>query len=857
MFRPSKSANPLPMLYVCLLFFLAVSPGLLAQTDLVGQTISLVGRSLNSEIRIAPAPPRDSTLPAKRALLIGINTYNPVLPPHCCDPTKKNCDPTDNSNPPGGIHNLCGPVSDVTSFQSILEKYYDFDASDVHLLTDSQASRKNILAGIQKYLLADTRPGDLSVFIFAGHGSQRFNSLSDKPGQWDQTIVPQDVLTGAEPIRDKELARLFKQILSKGVRLTAVFDSCYSGAITRGIPRGGVARFVFADDRDAKDAPDSGQTVEQMGAVVLSAAQPDESALEDAGSAATYPHGFFSSALGKALTTLPPDAPAIDLIRATDSLMASDNHPDQHPKLGGPERQPPFSFAGATRGPLTLAVKEVVGAHVKLDGGRELGIGEGSILREKSSASKVSNVGAAPETPAFELKILDASGMGLSLADVTHGNPSGIKVGSLFEIEKLAVPDTDRLRVWAPKPAGEAALASATVEIQKLSQSSRIDWVADPIKQSPTHVVEWNGDAWTVRSWNGKSEVIETLGPHLDAGVVLAQIGTVGGAKPKLFVAIPPTDAFWKSLATSLSLDSQSSHVALSARSDAHYLLVGRLNGDAIEYAWVLLGAVQDPKSPLVASEVKGESLCSPNTPLPLRSDWFAAGITEDSRSAAAGNLGDLALRLSRIVLMQNLTSSFDGSGFPYHLRLKNMATGTLLDSGVVHEGESYGYSLVADPSKMLLGVDARWVYVFSLDCTGKGQLTFPFASEGNAFNHLPLKTASGDSDAKPEIPLTGNPNIAKNGRFCVSEPFGLDTHFLLTSSTEIQDLSVFSFDAVLTRGASGTSDSNPLTRLVGRIQSDTRGGGTPEPAPTDWSIEKIHVESVANPRHPCPGESQ
>jgi hypothetical protein len=451
------------------------------------------------------------------------------------------------------------------------------------------------------------------------------------------------------------------------------------------------------------------------------------------------------------------------------------------------------------------------------------------------------------------LKVLDASGMGTSLAGVTRGNPSNIKAGSLFELEKLAVPDTDRLRLWAPKSPSDAALSSAIGELKKLSQSNRIDWVADPIKQSPTHVVEWSGDAWTVRSWSGKSERVDTLGTRLTAEAVVARINSASAAKPRLFVALPPSEAFWKSVASGLALNSQSSYVALSARSDAHYLLVGRLADDAVEYAWVLPGAAQDAKSPLAASEVKGETLCSPRTPLPLRSDWFALGNTDDSQNAAASNLDDLALRLSRVVLMQNLISHFDESRFPYHLRLRNLATGTLLDSGVVREGEEYGYTLVADPSKVNAGIETRWVYVFSIDCTGRGQLIFPPSGEGNTFNHLPLKPASGEADPKPEIQLTGDPGGKDASPFCVDKPFGLDTHFLLTSPTEIKDLRVLSLEAVLTRGMTGTSDPNPLTHLLGRIQSGTRGGGVSEAAPTDWSIERIHVESVANPSHPCP----
>ncbi len=99
---------------------------------------------------------------------------------------------------------------------------------------------------MKKFLLDEPARGDTVVFYYAGHGSQRFNSLTDKPFHLDETIVPSDASGGAFDIRDKEVARLFNQVVDKGIQLTAIFDSCHSGSIARGIPVGSQERRDFS-----------------------------------------------------------------------------------------------------------------------------------------------------------------------------------------------------------------------------------------------------------------------------------------------------------------------------------------------------------------------------------------------------------------------------------------------------------------------------------------------------------------------------------------------------------------------------------------------------------------------------------
>ncbi len=448
------------------------------------------------------------------------------------------------------------------------------------------------------------------------------------------------------------------------------------------------------------------------------------------------------------------------------------------------------------------------------------------------------------------LRLSDASSIGSSTAVLVSGNPQALKVGELFALDKMAVAETQRLRVWAPKPLPDSKLQTVSAEIAKLKKSGSIAWIDDPIKQSPTHFLEWNGAEWNLVSWSDKTQKTERIGPEFSAAKILAALQSSGAKNVKIFANIPPSTGFWDALAKEISLGAETSFVVESPRSDAHYVLVGRSVPSGFEYAWVLPNAVQDPQSSLLAAPEKGDNLCSANTPLPLRTDWASPGSSSDSQESAASELGSRAVRLSRIVLLQSLTSP-PPTDFPYHLRLKNAATGALLSSGTVREGETYGYSLVLNESELSYGIQQRWVYVFTVGCDGSGLMTFPSAASGNTFNHIPLHTQSTQTEVQSEIPLVTS-TAGQTGRFCVSEPFGLDTHFLLTSDQPIKDLSVFNFGAVLTRGG-GIDDPNPLTHILGGIQSGTRGASLVTNAtPPNWSIERIHVESVPDKDHPC-----
>ena len=79
----------------------------------------------------------------RKALLVGINKY-PSAP-------------------------LRGCVNDVLLLYKILTEQYSFKAKNVNVLTDEEATKVNILAGLKK-LVTGTNPGDVVFFHYSGHG---------------------------------------------------------------------------------------------------------------------------------------------------------------------------------------------------------------------------------------------------------------------------------------------------------------------------------------------------------------------------------------------------------------------------------------------------------------------------------------------------------------------------------------------------------------------------------------------------------------------------------------------------------------------------------------------------------------
>ena len=205
--------------------------------------------------------------------------------------------------------------------------------SGVMVLPAAQTDRDGILAAMRKYLVDVPRRGDTVVFYDASHGSLRVNSkgnkltvmVNGKLVHADSTLVPADAYQGGYDVRDREMTRIFNAALDKGIHLTAIFDSCHSGGLSRGIGPKYRERTLTFDSRDIAEAPEALANGEPRAAptqrednpaLVFSAAQQDQTAKEmPLSDTATEAHGAFTAALVEALEALPASTPATALRR--------------------------------------------------------------------------------------------------------------------------------------------------------------------------------------------------------------------------------------------------------------------------------------------------------------------------------------------------------------------------------------------------------------------------------------------------------------------------------------------------------------------------------------------------------------
>jgi hypothetical protein len=155
----------------------------------------------------------------KQALLVGINDYQ-------------------------GINDLQGCINDVTNVRSLLKTFFGFSNSEIRVLTDSRATKKNILSRLDKMVRSAVN-GDYLIFQFSGHGSQIRDREGDElTDHMDEIICPYDMNWDGGFISD-DMLREILQKLKKGVKMEILLDSCHSGTGTREISSTSFAEFSW------------------------------------------------------------------------------------------------------------------------------------------------------------------------------------------------------------------------------------------------------------------------------------------------------------------------------------------------------------------------------------------------------------------------------------------------------------------------------------------------------------------------------------------------------------------------------------------------------------------------------------
>lgn len=125
-------------------------------------------------------------------------------------------------------NDLNGCVNDANAWAAVLNKNFGFPGTDIKILLDSQATKKNVLNELKR-LVTGAKAGDVLVYTNSSHGSYRADIDGDEE-KYDELICPYDI--DVNEIVDDDLRNLFAN-LPQDVHLTVILDNCFSGTATR------------------------------------------------------------------------------------------------------------------------------------------------------------------------------------------------------------------------------------------------------------------------------------------------------------------------------------------------------------------------------------------------------------------------------------------------------------------------------------------------------------------------------------------------------------------------------------------------------------------------------------------------
>lgn len=731
----------------------------------------------------------------RRAVLVGICDYRP--------PANVLNEPL-----PRRWRNLKGAVNDVAAMKGVLQGRYGFQEENLLVLTDKKATRKRILEGIERQLINAAEAGDICVFYFAGHGSQVKNNRSQEPDGMDETLVPADWYAHGD-IRDKELKVLFNRILDKGASLTVIVDACHSGSISRGIPSPVEYRSLPPGSVAVSDPRDITDPVER-GATVFSAAQDFELAREKKFERDRY-HGVFSWALTRTLLNAPIDIPARDIMTRVYALMQSEGCNLKSPstpnleRRGPNRRKPLFGVPEKTRRTIAATALHVHHHLITLQGGIATGINMGCQL-EKITQNK--------EINPFVVEVFRLWGLDRCQAKVIKGQAQTIKPGDFFQIHRWAAPPETRMNVWMPHcPLDSSTLLQTAQRIRSaIRDSASVQWVEDPIKTNPTHIMSWHVNQWKISSPDGTIVQLGDNPDHRHILNVLQALHAPGSTLPRLFLQLPLDSNTHKQINSRLDYFNETLEFT-STNHNAHYILTGRVHGKHIQYSWILPNQTAAPNHHSV---------------LPFRTSWSSPIAYETICS-------DL-LRLVKIRAWHQLSSPPDNGPFPYVMALKNIDTNQIVVNRTLKAGEKFIPVLKRKNNISGQKISSRYIYIFAIDNQGTGTLLFPSKKRMNSENHIELK----DGPTKEIIEL------GLESSFRVKPPFGIDTFFLLTTKQAISNPGVLDFSGVR-RDYQVPEYYSPLERLLSGLGSGVRK--RVEATPISWSIQRRQWQTIGTPQ--------
>lgn len=300
----------------------------------------------------------------KRALLVGINDY---------------------THGPAEW-DLRGCENDVHMTREVLITKFGFPPENVKVLLSGQATAQNIVQGIEDWLIAASKSGDIVYFHFSGHGTQIDDQDGDEEDGKDEMLCPADIQWGQAHtyITDDQLKVLLDRIPAR--HITVVLDACHSGTGTRDVSLSR-PRFIdlqrgtrgFAGVSPPADDVVDATSMESAGAMRVSifGCRPDQTAAD-----AWIRDDFYAGALTyNLIQNIKKASTDISYRQLMDRVMRDmAGTYNQTPQIEGPT-------AAQLLGPVTsgtvampfAVVQAVEESQISLDVGRADGVTVGSV----------------------------------------------------------------------------------------------------------------------------------------------------------------------------------------------------------------------------------------------------------------------------------------------------------------------------------------------------------------------------------------------------------------------------------------------------------------------------------------------
>lgn len=224
---------------------------------------------------------------------------------------------------PGNANDLSGCLNDARDVKSMLNALYP--GFVIKSFMNALCTTSNFIRQVND-AISTLMPGDFLLIHYSGHGTQTYDPHGDEADGYDEAIYLYDGMVIDDDIRSSLLA------IPAGATVLLMFDSCFSGSITRNpAPLCVRNRYWQNPDLPPRRTKRRRFTKEEMKWIVLSGCREDQTSA-DSFIKGEY-HGAFTY---YALKALVPGITYRKWIEEIHKYLPSDQY-DQEPTMEGNE----------------------------------------------------------------------------------------------------------------------------------------------------------------------------------------------------------------------------------------------------------------------------------------------------------------------------------------------------------------------------------------------------------------------------------------------------------------------------------------------------------------------------------------